>query len=479
MAFGIALIARFFRMGNQSLWVDEIFTLKAIRHVREVDPGHLLRDLHGPLYTAMGALFGGMASGEGLRMISALAGALAVLPLHAWARRVCDPATAALVALMAALSPFAVWYGQELRNYSFVLLFSALCLLTLEKVRSGSPGFLGLGAFVLVAWMGLLSNLTFSLFLIGAGLATIIAAPRKLRTLSWLSLAALLIILLSLPWITTFIQDMEPQRLVVERPEWDEAPLRGETTFTPMAIPYSIYALVGGFSLGPSLAELHRGPVQAIKNHLPLLTIAGSVIAAALLLGWRGLSGRRRIEFALILASVLGLASFLAIKNFKVYNVRYVSMLWPLLLLLMANAAMNIQRRWLGRGLGVGVLVLFCVALSQHYWNPSYAKADLRGAAEELESLVDPGDTVLVGIVTDPFRHYFEASNPVLGLWPGMGTGEIGERLGMVEGKGYLVSARDWEWGGEDKLLSAFVERRVERTATLQGVRIYTLHKVE
>jgi hypothetical protein len=53
--------------------------------------------------------------------------------------------------------------------------------------------------------------------------------------------------------VLSFVSQMAPQRLVLDMPKWDEAPLRGETTFTPLALPYTFFALLGGFSLGPLL----------------------------------------------------------------------------------------------------------------------------------------------------------------------------------------------------------------------------------
>ena len=476
IAFLVALAARIYRIGHQSFWVDEIFTLKAVRHVLDVDGGHLLHDLHGPLYTAVAALFAGLLPGEWLRLISAVAGALAVLPIHAWVRRVADERTAALAAFLAALSPFAVWYGQELRNYSFVLLFSALCLLALESWRDRGPGPKNLAAFVFWAWLGLLSNLTFVLFLIAAGVSTILTARgRRVKTFAWMAAAGLLVALLSLPWTSTFVRDMQPQRLVVEQPAWDEAPLRGETTFTPLAIPYTFYSLLGGFSLGPSLEELHRGTGEAVKRHLPLLALAGAVFGIAGILGFLRLSTRRKVDVALLFLIVIGLASFLAIKNFKVYNVRYVSMLWPLLILLVARGAVAVKGSWSGRVLSGGLLFLFLFALSQHYWNPSYAKADLRKAVQELESLSNRDSLILVGVVMDPFLHYYQGSNRVKALWPGMGASEIRSRVDGESAPTILVSARDWEWEGEEALLSAFADLEVKRTAILHGVRIYTI----
>ena len=162
----LALALRLYRLTGQSLWVDELFTLQSIRHLREVDAAFFFQDLHGPLYSGAGALLAGILEGERLRILSALAGALAVVPLFHWARRLAGEQVALLTGLLAALSPFAVWYGQELRNYSFVLLFSSCAFLAMESWRERSPGWRGLMAFLLCAWLGFLSNQTFLLFLL-------------------------------------------------------------------------------------------------------------------------------------------------------------------------------------------------------------------------------------------------------------------------------------------------------------------------
>ncbi|MBM4118096.1 hypothetical protein FJ251_10230, partial [bacterium] len=348
---GLALLLRLYRLTALGFWVDEIFTVKAVRHLREIDAGHFFADLHGPLYSGLAALLAPLLPGEWLRLLSAVAGALSVWLVHAWVRRVAGPPAAALAGLLAALSPFAVWYGQELRNYSLVLLLAPACLLAAEGWRAeGGPRRGAFLALVLCAWLGLLANLSFLLFLLGLGLALIVGAgagPARRRVLGRLLAAAGLVLVLSLPWLLSFIEQMAPQRLVTPAPAWDEAPLRGETTFTPLALPYTVFTLLAGYSYGPSLEELHHGAGAAARAHLPALALAGIVFAGLLVAGFLGVSPRRRLELAIVVIVALGLASFLALRNFKVYNVRYVSMLWPLLLLLMAQGLLSLRIRWL------------------------------------------------------------------------------------------------------------------------------------
>jgi len=475
----LALGLRLYHLTAWGFWVDEIFTLKAVHYLRTVDAGHFFADLHGPLYNGLAALLAPVLPGEWLRLLSALLGAAAVWPLHAWARRVAGAGTAALAAALAAISPFALWYGQELRNYSLVLLLAPACLLAAEGWRgTGRPGrgaFLGL---VLTAWLGTLANLSFLLFLAGLGVALVIGAPgRRWRLLAWLGAAAGLLVLLCLPWLISFVAQMAPQRLVTSAPAWDAAPLRGETTFTPLALPYTIFTLVAGFSYGPSLEELHRGAVAAVGAHMPALALASLAIGLPLLLGLWTLRGRR-LEFAALIVVTLALASLLAVKNFKVYNVRYVSMVWPLLLVLLAQGLLQIRWRWLRWPAILLLAGVLGTGLGQHYWNPVYAKEDLRGAARHLSAVGDELP-VLVAVVGEPFLHYYQGRARTAMLWPGMGPAQIRgklEQLGFPE-RLRLVSARDWEWGSEEWLLANLPGYAPADCATLQGVRIYTLEK--
>lgn len=477
---GLALALRLYRLTAQGFWVDELFTVKAVRHLRTVDAGHFFADLHGPLYNGLAALLAPLLPGEWLRLLSACFGALAVWPVHAWARRMAGPGSAALAGLLAAISPFALWYGQELRNYSLVLLLAPACLLAAEGWReAGGPRRGAFIAFVLVAWLGLLANLSFLLFLVGLGLAIIVGAGQARRRILWRLLAAAgLVMLLCLPWLLSFVDQMAPQRLVTAAPAWDEAPLRGETTFTPLALPYTVFTLLAGYSYGPSLEELHQGAGAALRAHLPALALAGVVLGGLLVAGFLALAPRRRLEFAIIIIVTLGLASFLAVRNFKVYNVRYVSMLWPLLLWLLVQGLMGLRVRGLRLVASLLVAGVLLTALAQHYWASAYAKEDVRAAASAMAS-AGGEEPILVAVVGETFAHYYSGSAPLGMLWPGMGPAQIRAKVEAFGAPARLrvVSARAWEWGGDAALLAALEGYRAIESASFHGVRVYTLER--
>jgi hypothetical protein len=477
-----ALLIRLYHLKRHNFWVDELFTLKALDHVRSQDAWFLFQDLHGPLYTAFAVILSFLVQGEGLRIISAIAGAATVIPMTAWGRRVGGEGLGAWLGLLTALSPFMLWYSQELRNYSFLMFFSACFFLAIESWREGKPGRAGFLGFVLSAWLGLLSNLTFLLLLMAAGVSLLaVNRGQRIRTLGRLVLAAMIILVLTLPWVISFTTQMAPQRLVVSAPAWDEAPLRGETTFSPLAIPYTIFSLLVGYSYGPSLPELHWGTASAIANHLPAILIAGLIMGGAILLGLKQLPRRRGVQLLLIIAITLGLASFLAMKNFKVYNVRYVSMVLPALLLMVAFGSLKIRKSWLRATLSISVVLLFLISMAQHFWNPDYSKEDCRLAAEVIVGGSQDEDLIVVAIVSEPFKQYYQGSSPVVSLWPGQGREQIASKLdlwGRPE-KIKLVSAREWEWGDGDQLLLAFSGYQTMAKNVLTGVTIYELHKLK
>lgn len=144
--FGLALLVRLYRLDAQSLWLDEGSTWQMI----QAGWGALFADLFNPtsayplyhvLLKAWSSLFGD--SEWALRLPSALSGAAAVVGVYLAAQELAArramqlyPAGAALLALAA---PFAIWYAQEAKVYSLLLLMAALLLWsTLRVVHYGA-----------------------------------------------------------------------------------------------------------------------------------------------------------------------------------------------------------------------------------------------------------------------------------------------------------------------------------------------------
>ncbi len=145
----LAAVVRFYHLGGQPLWVDEEMTWAMIRPDAGLLFGRqLLDEIQGPLYLAavwpLAREFG--LSEFWLRAPAALAGLLAVPLAGLLGRRLCGARTGRLLALLLAVSPFHLWYSQEARGYSFLMLFAIVSTLAFLRLAAGAARRTGGGA---------------------------------------------------------------------------------------------------------------------------------------------------------------------------------------------------------------------------------------------------------------------------------------------------------------------------------------------
>ena len=138
----VSLLVRCYDLGGESLWLDEMFSLKLSR----LSAGGILdecaRDVHPPLYFLMLkpwiALFG--ASESALRAPSVIFGVLSVFFLFLAGKRLFGAETGLLAALLLGLSVFNVHYSQEGRDYGLMAFLTAasfhFLLLFLSRPRA-------------------------------------------------------------------------------------------------------------------------------------------------------------------------------------------------------------------------------------------------------------------------------------------------------------------------------------------------------
>jgi len=123
----VAALVRFWGIGSQSFWLDEVVTAQLVQ-----EPfGHMLSTipdsestpyLYYVLLWLWAQVFG---HGEAaLRSLSALAGVVTVTAVWAGARALVSRRAGLAAGALAALNPFLVWYSQEARAYA---LLACLC----------------------------------------------------------------------------------------------------------------------------------------------------------------------------------------------------------------------------------------------------------------------------------------------------------------------------------------------------------------
>jgi mannosyltransferase len=134
----VAAAFRFTRIGHQSFWLDESYTVDLVQR----SFGHMLSGVASdestpPLYYVLAWLWAKVfGHGEaGLRSLSAVFGTLTVPVAWRAAREWFDGSarTGLIAAALVAFNPFFVWYSQEARSYALLVLMAALTLLFVAR----------------------------------------------------------------------------------------------------------------------------------------------------------------------------------------------------------------------------------------------------------------------------------------------------------------------------------------------------------
>ncbi len=482
----VAAFLRFFQLGSQSLWIDEAMAWYNAGIGTQLTLSSLLENVHGPLYGLIVRLWCGVAGDAewALRLPSALPG-IALVPAMAWLASAWLGRGAAIpAAWLVAGSPFLVWYSQEARSYSLLMLCVVLSSAALLALRGRPVPGAALG-YAAAAGAGLLSSFSF-----------VMIAPLHLRwwlgeragrgrRLRLLALTGLGLTLLALPWAPRVFSTWDWQRLRPGSASGAEAPpLRGGTTFHAGAIPFALHAFAVGYSLGPPLREL-RAEVSArtLVRHAPEIGAVTLVFGVLGILGLAELRKRRRLgETALWLLAPALVVSYFAVQNFKVFHPRYLSVAYPGFLLVLAAGFLTLGRR-ARVAAGVALGVLWLASLHHHYFDSRYAKEDYRGAAALVRERGVAGETLLAVNSEEPMIYYYRGPLPQNRLWLGFASqpARLGRELDRVlEGVpgAWVVLSRPEDLDPADRFARTLESRFPDAERfTLDGVRVWHIRR--
>ncbi len=168
-----AFLARSYRLDTQSLWYDEGLSVALAGRSLVTIARNAAADIHPPLYYV--ALAGWTrfvgSSAFAARFLSVVAGTCLVALTCALGRRLWSPVVALGACLLAAISPYLIWYSQEARMYMLVATLGAAALwLSLDLLAAPASASRGHGS----RWLALLALETASLYshyLVGASVA--------------------------------------------------------------------------------------------------------------------------------------------------------------------------------------------------------------------------------------------------------------------------------------------------------------------
>ncbi len=354
-----ALALRLFGLGRQGLWFDEAYSIFVAKLPFAFSFDVLIADgVHPPLYYLIQRIALPLGEGEAaVRLPAMLFGLIAIPLMFMLGNVLAGERTGLIAAALTALSPFHIWYSQEARMYSALMMLSILCMLAYVRLLRPDRG-RGIEAiFVVVSGLAYLTHY-FALFLPLVQLVHIAVNFRRQHGLlaRWFLLQVLAAIPLLL-WIYWIYQ--QPQ--AVFGIGWIEVP-------RPIDLWYTLVNFAVGF----------------VSQTDPLRWLSAVFFGVLAIYGARS---RWRFDLAtsfVVLWALLPLVlTFLFSLRRPVYVDRFLIVSLPAFVLLVAKG-LDALKRPARLVAGTAVLLLSVYGIATFAFGPEQEKEDWRAASELL-----------------------------------------------------------------------------------------------
>jgi mannosyltransferase len=416
-------ILRFWRLGHQSLWLDETLTFLDAR----VSLPHILAGAVDPkippLYYLIVHCILPWGSGEALlRLPSAILGTLTIPVFYQVVRRWCGYGVAVVAAGLLTFSPFHIWYSQEARPY-ILLLFLAVAAVYFLQAHIERPRSMVLAAGFLLSAAGTFYAHPVALPFFGIICGyVLLMRQQRMDWGRWIREAMVLALLLSpaVIWLAVLPPGVSANRYF---------------HFQPTHLGYVLWTFGAGYSLGPTLSQLGLEGFAAVIRNIAVVGPAIILLLAMLTVGavhlWRS---QRKLFWTLLLFLMLpiGFAALAAILTEQAFNARYAIVAFPAYVALLAIGVGSIPRFPWRIGVSAGLGLISLASLTNYYDNPQYQREDTRAAVSFINAAAEPGELVVgsASYMVIPIRHYGLRPDLTLVAYPPVGS-TLHEQVGV------------------------------------------------
>lgn len=456
LVLALAAALRLGHLGAENFWIDEVFSLGQTAPPLEQVAEYWDLDDQGttrPLGLVLLHWIRAFGTSEFLaRLPFAIVSVLDVAALYLLARELVDRRTSLTAALFLALMPIHVWYAQEARWYAQWALLTTLSFFAILKAWKTGRNRWWMAYAALAALNLYTFIITLHVLVMQAATAWLLPDRGRRTAFRLKALACLAVVaIVGLPAATSALgfggagvaQD------VVGTPR----------SPSPVFLPYTLFAFVAGFTVGPTVAELHDLPpgMMVLRENpevLPYLVFFGALVVAGV---WA--VSRHGDRAAVLLPWAIGMPLLVfvsAVLGGQTYNVRYAFAAAPAAALLLALGVESLGR-WRVPATALAV-ALFGYSLANYYLAPAYDKEHMREAMALVREQGSPEDPVAVVGQGLPAAVHYGAGLSVVRL-TGCGghrpAGEVnspeGPQAGLYSPQDlrddpeiWLVVSRDW-----------------------------------
>jgi len=452
-----------YRIGNQSMWVDEVVSVQVASDESFFSPVIWFRQ--SPLYFALLHLWVQLGTSETiLRFLSVFFGGVAVCLTYMLSVRLFNQRVAWIATTILATSPFLIWYSQEVRYITLMIVTSLFSMYAFHRaLASNRRGWwVSYCCSLIVATAAFVSNMLLPLV---QGLFVLFSPSRrylfrKVFICQFVFFAVFIwwgngghLDRIGGRWEKLFNHVTLSSEKVASLQVTERLSSGGDRDFELAAVPYTFFTFSTGFSMGPSVRELQVSrSITTLRPFAPLLVTLAVLFGSLFILGMIALWREQNTGIFLILWLALPLigCSVISALTDMTYNVRYVSMALPAYIVILSAGIVSFRRPVVQMALLTSVLLVNMVSVSNYYFDPRYARDDARSAARYLQSATGSQDLILVVGNTGALRYYYKGNAPIVS-WDKKADGDrrlIRQRLTELarhHERLWLLEIRRWE----------------------------------
>lgn len=372
-ALALAIIAlgfslRLYRLDAQSFWYDEAYSASVARGT----PGQIISnrfsDVHPPLYYLTLHFWQNVDAGDfTVRLLSAMLGTAGIAAVYALGRTLFDEYVGLAAAAITCLAPYTVFYGQEARMYSLLLLLSALLLLSYNRMLQ-TRSRRWLLAYAACAALSMYVQYVSALLLLGLHLHLLVTKHRDRDSWALMASTDVIVLLVLAPQLTILLG----QTHLIAGHQW-----------TAPATPGFARLLTAPYALTLSQFTSQRLVPLGFAAVLVLFIITHLQLARHLVRD-RDPGGQLSLMVCALWTPLL--LAFAISQWQSIYRERALIVAVPALYLLLSWGVVKTRERYFNLSC---LLVLGAVALgalNNWYFDAAFAKPSFRSVGEVLEA---------------------------------------------------------------------------------------------
>lgn len=394
LVLALAIILRFVNL-NQSFWLDEAAQgLMSQKSLSFLWFGRSA-DFHPPLFSFLTHFWLKLGTSEVfLRLLPLSFGVVTVILIYFVGKQLLGEKAASLTALLVAISPYHIYYSQEMRMYSLLAFLATASMYFLWQKN---------WLFYFFSTILLLYTHYSSFFIILTQAVWILFWQRKIlkRWLVFLFLS----FLLYLPWFPQFLIQLGAGKNLTEvLPGW-----RQISNLSPVkAFPLTVVK----FSLGRI----------SFDNKIFYAGISFLIFAGLGFIFYQGLKKLTKEKIFLLnwflTPIILCILVSFVIPMYQPFRLLFTIVPFYFLL---ASGIFSLGRKWQSVSIGLVLLISF-FGLSQYWVNPRFQRENWREAVQFIESQ-DPKNSVAIFEFSQafaPYQWYSQGKMKAYGVLPGL-----------------------------------------------------------